>query len=54
VGHFRNDILLECSLGAKFGNEIPMHLIKCGRIFAGKDGSCGIAPVLEGGMSVLD
>jgi hypothetical protein len=49
VGRFRTNILLEYSLGGKFGNQIPMELLVRGRVFAGKDGIYGIAPVFEGG-----
>jgi hypothetical protein len=50
----RNDIVLERSLGGEFSNELPVQLLEGRRIFAWKDGSCGITPVFEGGMSFLD
>jgi hypothetical protein len=50
----RNDIVLERSLGQKFGNQITTQFLEGGRIFAWKDGSCGVAPVFEGGMNFLD
>jgi hypothetical protein len=46
--------VLKHSLGGKFSNELPAQFLESRQIFAGKDGGCGIAPVLEGRMSFFD
>jgi len=45
----RNDIVLERSLGQKFRNQLATQFLEGGRIFAGKDGSCGMAACLRAG-----
>jgi hypothetical protein len=41
--------VLERSLGQKFRNQLATQSLEGGRIFAGKDGSCGMAACLRAG-----